>query len=135
MIISFLTVNTGARYSVIDPDAESKVKPETLTRWEFDARDETTGSLIETGDTVIDFSLRRDSTNQINENAYETAYRAAYGMVHLRSFSKGDTKTDNPTKDQMLALPGPVLNKFFARAKDLDWQEVTAKKAEPGDAE
>lgn len=152
MIITFQTANTGSQYAVLKPDSESKVKTGALTQWAFDVREETTGSLIETGDTVIDFNLRRDAAGQVNEAAYENAYKSAYGMVHLRSFKRGEIETISPTKEQMLGLPGPVLNWFYQRTQGVDWQEVAVdpkrmlmsgyfkaetdpKKAAPGEAE
>lgn len=143
MIITFETTNTGSQYEILKPGKEDKVTPESLTRWKFDVKDEDTLTLIESGDLIIDFNLRRDAFGQVIEAAYEKAKKAAYACVHLRSFVRNDVETINPTIEQMGKVPGPVVDGFYQRVKGVDWKKViveeagdkTAKKAEPGEAE
>ncbi len=132
MIITFQTASVGSQYLVVDPEKADTVRPEALTTWVFDLKDETTGSLIETGDTVTGFSLKRDPSGLVNDQAYDAAYKVSYGMVHLRSAKRNEADF-GITKDALLSLPSSVLNRFYAQSQNPDWAQV--KKEAPANPE
>ncbi len=116
--ITVLSVQSGRKCSVPDKAFDlSQIEPAAVVEWAFETRDEDTLSLIQTGDGIQDFNLRRDAAGGYNPTAYSIAYNLSYARVHLTGYAKGGERVTEPSAAQIDSIPLPVLTAYVSRAQ------------------
>jgi len=130
--ITLKSVTDGRNHRVLKDDAKlTNFKLSSIVDWEFDLRDEDTGSVIRSNGFADEMNVSRDELGRYNHVGYQLAYNKGYVINHVTRYKQGALNVEMPSRDVLMQLPDVICEAVVAKAQSFfDLASVLEPKTE-----